>query len=258
MLSAGVVIAVIGVAFFTNVWLGLPASTATTDKTVTSTINGVTITDIQTEIINSTATLTITNKTTVMQDPFTSYSTLTTTLTNTLPVTNTLTSTVTVDQTATVRVTQTQTTTQELTLSQTINQTQTVNQTVTETATETVIQTVTQGNIALFSIDSIVLNATSNSWSITMTMYPPILGGSWQVHAILEAPLMVGGTNTTASTISFYPFYPGTETEMATGIGPTPLSAGDNYCVYVDGEPDGSTVPDGYWMWSSCFNMPVS
>lgn len=135
--------------------------------------------------------------------------------------------------------------------------TQTVTTTHTETATQqqTTTETVTDGNLVDFSIDSLVLNATTDSWTMTMTNYS---GENWNIQATLTATSGSGGSATIDSLVNFQAFQPGVDSQTVGAVGPQHLQAGDNYCVSIDSMETGSTVPSGSWSWESCFVQAVS
>jgi hypothetical protein len=128
--------------------------------------------------------------------------------------------------------------------------------TVTSTlaSTQTATASASAGNLVNFSIDSLILNATTNSWTLVMTNYN---NGDWTVDATLTATSGSGGSSTVNSDISLYPFRPGVDSQTVSGIGPNPIQAGNYYCVAITGSPTGTTVPIGDWNWSNCFVLAV-
>jgi hypothetical protein len=97
----------------------------------------------------------------------------------------------------------------------------------------------------------LVLNATSDSWTLNMTNHDS--GVVWSVSATLTDTTGAGGPAMLSSSLIINPFPPGVGSATVSGVGPNPLQAGENYCVNIVGTPSGSTVSNGDWSWDSCF-----
>jgi hypothetical protein len=221
--------------------------------TTTITASGSMATVTETSTITKATTITGSNLVTTITTPelTTITSGETTTATTTATVTDTPTATLTAIGPTTTVTTAGPTTTLVSTTTTTIAG-PTTTQSV--TTTQTVTTSTTAGNLVLFSIDSLVLNATTDSWTLEMTNYN---SNNWSISATLTATSGGGGSATTDSTIPLYPFAPGVKSGTASGVGPTHLVAGNNYCVSISGVPVGTTVAAGDWDWTSCFIQAV-